>query len=150
MSWAPLVPSQPLRPLPVLWLAVPWTCALYWAASVIVDAPWAAPGWQGELGAMLVFGLVSGTPLGWLALGLTWVWLALAVPGQRRPGLWFAAALLTAPWLLPPVADARAAARVLSAVPSLTATVVLYSVFAAALRGRAVRHAPSVSGRGDR
>lgn len=139
MDWAPLDPSRPLRPLPVLWLLAPWAGALYWLGAALADAqsPVAGPaGHLGELALALAAAAALG-PIG-LLLALTWVWLAVAVPGRRRASLWLAAALLAAPWLLPE-APAAAAARVLPALPLAAAVAAAHAVIVAALQGRAAR-----------
>ncbi|AHG92842.1 hypothetical protein J421_5307 (plasmid) [Gemmatirosa kalamazoonensis] len=99
MAWTSPLDSRPLRPVPVLWLLVPWAALFLWTAVTTARVARAAPspGGQGQLGAMAVLALLGISLWGGVfGLGLTWIWLALAVPGIGRPGLWLAAACFAA------------------------------------------------------
>ena len=138
MPWGSLVPSQRPRTLPVLWLVVPWSGAWVWAASVAGRSTPADFVARGLFGGRATVDL-TGPPLGSaLAVWLTWVWLAMAVPvpSRWRFGLWFAAALLAAEW-----ATADTGRDLTTTVAFGVAGGVTYEIVAEARRIRALRRA---------
>jgi hypothetical protein len=149
MSWTPLTPAAAPRPLPVLWLLVPWSWGLagvaffrhLTAAALGTLLPGAHDVSSVSRGAMCVGQLGMTPPLGTaLAVALTWVWVAIAVPGHRRPWLWGASALLVVHWA---VAAASAAGEPLCwlppaavvALPPAAAGAAIVAVFVAAAQG---------------
>jgi hypothetical protein len=153
MAWTSPLDSRPLRPVPVLWLLVPWAALFAWSASLVVDLALSAPAHQppgtfagAPSGVLEAVALWGGVWAGRIGLGAAWLWLALAVPGLRRPGLWLAAALLAVPRLLPRDADAGRTAAAIALLCCGASLGVIHSVITARLRAREVWGSPNEAG----
>lgn len=141
MGWTSPLDSRPLRPVPVLWLLVPWTLLLAWTGVFTVGVlrwvPESGPrGLFGAIGELALYGITFWA--GAIGLVLTWIWLALAVPGMRRPGLWLAAACYAAVWFLAVGGDDASTLGGMGLLCTAASCGALHSILVARMRARSV------------
>jgi hypothetical protein len=141
MGWTSPLDSRPLRPVPVLWLIVPWTLLLAWTGVLTVRVLRSPP----ESGPRALFGAIGELALygiafwaGAIGLGFTWIWLALAVPGIRRPGLWLAAACYATVCFVAVSGDAASTLGGMGLLCTAASCGAIHSILVARLRARSV------------